>query len=673
VCGIAGFFDPAGAASADELRARALQMAAALAHRGPDDSGAWVDERCGIALGHRRLSIIDLSPLGHQPMTSESGRFVISYNGEIYNYRELRAELEPLGARMSGQSDTAVLLAAVERWGFEQALKRFNGMFAIALWDREERQLLLARDRFGEKPLYYGVTGKTLYFASELKGLRAHPSFHDEVDRASLAQFLRFTCVPAPRSILQHVRKLPAGCWMAFGARAEELRPPTPYWSMVEVALAGEKNRFKGSEEDAVGELDRVLRASIRARMVADVPLGVFLSGGIDSSTVVALMQAQSARPIRTFTIGFKEATFNEAKSAKAVAKHLHTEHTELYVTPEQARGVIPKLPVLYDEPFADASQIPTFLVAQLARRDVTVALTGDGGDELFGGYNRHRWAEPLWRWLAPLPLRGRRLAAAAIDLAEPEWIDRYAGIFDRWLPEALRHRMPGEKMQKIAEALRVFDREALLLRLLSAWQDPSSVVGVDDPMHPFLDGERPPLRDFTERMMCTDALLYLPDDILVKVDRATMGVSLESRAPMLDPEVAALASSLPMSFKVRGLQGKRVLKKLLAKYVPNDLFERPKMGFGVPIGDWLRGPLRAWAEAELDEGKLRQTGYFKAEPIRKMWRQHCDGHRNLEAELWPVLMFQAWHEEWESPRPRASRGPSLPILIEPRGRYGQP
>jgi asparagine synthase (glutamine-hydrolysing) len=658
--------DASGTASAEDLRARALAMAAALSHRGPDDSGAWVDEVCGVALGHRRLSIIDLSPLGHQPMTSESGRFVVSYNGEIYNYRELRAELEASGARMPGQSDTTVLLAAVERWGFEQALKRFNGMFAIALWDREERRLFLARDRFGEKPLYYGVIGTTLYFGSELKALRAHPAFRDEVDRASLAQFLRFTCVPAPRSILAHVRKLPAGCWAAFGAKAEPIHAPTPYWSMAEVALAGESDRFKGSEEDAVGELDRLLRASIRARMVADVPLGAFLSGGIDSSTVVALMQAQSERPIRTFTIGFEEAAFNEAKAAKAVANHLGTDHTELYVTAEQAQGVIPKLPALYDEPFADSSQIPTFLVAELARRDVTVALTGDGGDELFGGYNRYPWAETLWKWLSPVPLRGRRLAAAALDLAEPEWIDSVARVCDRWLPEGLRHRMPGEKVQKLVEVLRVRDREALFLRLLSAWQDPSAVVGVEDPVHPLLNGARPRVADFTERMMCTDTLLYLPDDILVKVDRAAMGVSLESRVPMLDPEIASFASRLPMSFKVHGLKGKRVLRKVLARYVPHELFERPKMGFGVPIGDWLRGPLRPWAEAELDEGKLERTGYFKAEPIRKMWRQHCLGHRNLQGELWPILMFQAWLEWWETPT-RSSRPTPFPTEARER------
>jgi asparagine synthase (glutamine-hydrolysing) len=623
-------------------------MAAAIQHRGPDDSGAWVDEQCGLGLGHRRLSIIDLSPLGHQPMTSESGRFVVSFNGEIYNYRDLRIELEQHGAHFRGQSDTEVLLAAVERWGFEPALKRFNGMFAIALWDREERELLLARDRFGEKPLYYGLAGKALLFASELKAFRAHPSFRGEIDRGSVAQFLRFLCVPAPRSIFTNVWKLPAGCWTKFRWKTGELLPPSAYWSMVEVALEGERHRFQGTEEEAIDEIDRLLRSSVRARMVADVPLGAFLSGGIDSSTVVAMMQAQSERPVRTFTIGFKESAYNEAVAAKAVAAHLGTDHTELYVTSEEAQAVIPKLPILYDEPFADSSQVPTFLVAQLARRDVTVALTGDGGDELFGGYNRYPWAESLWRWLSPVPWSGRRLIASALDWATPEVINQYTDRFDGWLPGPLRHRLAGDKLHKLAEVMRVRDQDALYLSLLSTWKDPGPVVGVAEPEHALLGRDRPPLRDFAERMMCSDAILYMPDDILVKVDRATMGVSLEGRVPMLDPALAAFACSLPKDLKVRGLTGKWALRKVLGRYVPKDLFERPKMGFGVPIGDWLRGPLRDWAEAELAESHLREVGYFDPVPIRKMWGHHVEGHKNLPGELWTILMFQAWHAAWK-------------------------
>jgi len=623
-------------------------MAEAIKHRGPDDSGAWVDECCGVALGHRRLSIIDLSPLGHQPMTSESGRFVVSYNGEIYNYSNLRAELGDRGARFRGQSDTEVLLAAVERWGFEEALKRFNGMFAIALWDRKERELLLARDRFGEKPLYYGLIGTTLLFASELKAFRAYPSFRGEIDRGSLAQFLRFSCIPAPRSIFSNVLKLPAGCWTSFRWKTRELLAPRPYWSMVEVALEGERHRFQGSEQEAVDEIDRLLRSSVRARMVADVPLGAFLSGGIDSSIIVALMQAQSERPVRTFTIGFIEARYNEAVAAKAVAAHLGTNHTELYVTPEEAQDVILKLPTLYDEPFADSSQVPTFLVAQLARHEVTVALTGDGGDELFGGYNRYPWAESLWRWISPVPWSGRRLMASALDWIAPEFVDRHAARFEEWLPKPLRHRLASEKLQKLAEFLRVRDQSALFLRLLSTWSNPGPVVGVEEPPHPLLGDDHPPLADFTERMMCTDALLYMPDDILVKVDRAAMGVSLEGRVPMLDPALAAFAFSLPKHLKVRGLKGKWALRKTLARYLPTELFERPKMGFGVPIGDWLRGALRPWAEAELADGRLKKAGYLDPAPVQDMWRQHLAGRRNLQAELWAVLMFQAWHAEWD-------------------------
>jgi asparagine synthase (glutamine-hydrolysing) len=666
VCGIAGFVDPGSRDSTGELGALATQMADAIAHRGPDDSGVWTDERCGVALGHRRLSIIDLSPLGHQPMVSESGRFVVSYNGEIYNYRHLRAELEGQGVGFRGQSDTEVVLASFERWGFEQALKRFNGMFAIALWDRTERQLLLARDRFGEKPLYYGLLGKTLLFASELKALRPHPAFRGEVDRESVAQFLRFSCIPAPRSIFAGVSKLPAGCWTIFRWETRELRLPEAYWSMTQVSLEGERRRFGGTEEDAIEEADRLLRASIRARMVSDVPLGAFLSGGIDSSTVVAIMQAQSERPVRTFTIGFREATYNEAVAAKAVAAHLGTDHTELYVTPEEARAVIPRLPTLYDEPFADSSQIPTFLVAQLARRKVTVALTGDGGDELFGGYNRYVWAEALWKWLSPLPWRSRRWLATVLERARPEAIDGYARRLEGVLPGPLSQRLVGAKVQKLAEVLRVRDREALFLRLLSAWKDPGKVVGVEEPMHPFLARDRPPLADFVERMMCTDALLYLPDDILVKVDRATMGVSLEGRVPMLDPEVAAFAASLPRQLKVHRSRGKWVLRKVLARYIPTELFERPKMGFGVPVGAWLRGPLRPWAEAELDEDRLKKIGYFDPTPVRAAWRQHVEGQRNLQEELWAVLMFQAWYREWGAEPARASSGARAPELRGP-------
>ncbi len=631
-------------------------MADSLTHRGPDDAGVWVSAECGIALGHRRLSIVDLSPAGHQPMRSATGRFVVAYNGEIYNHRELRDELAGQGHSFRGLSDTEVLLAAVEQWGFAKALERFDGMFAIALWDGIERELFLARDRFGEKPLYYGMVADTFLFGSELKALQAHPLFRADIDRGSLAQFLRFSYVPTPRSIFTNIKKLPQGTWTSVAWEARQSRPPTGYWSMQAVSLRGESRRFAGTEQEAADELDVLLRRSVRSRMVADVPLGAFLSGGIDSSIIVALMQAQSEQPIRTFTIGFQEARYNEAESAKAVASHLRTNHTELYVTPKEAQSVIPRLPSLYDEPFADSSQIPTFLVSQLARRHVTVALSGDGGDELFGGYNRYFWAESLWGPLSRLPTQARTLLATAIHAVRPSTFDRYFEALGPWLPVRLRQRIPGDKLQKLAEILVAKDAADLYFRLVSTWKNPGAVVGFDEPMHEVLQANPPKLRDFTERMMCADTVTYLPDDILVKVDRASMGVSLEARVPMLDPALAAFAWTLPKHLKVRDGKGKWLLREVLARYVPRRLFERPKMGFGVPIDMWLRGPLRDWAEGELSEKRLRGEGYFDPAPIRQKWREHLEGRRNWQHYLWCVLMFQAWLErQGGTPRAAAS------------------
>jgi asparagine synthase (glutamine-hydrolysing) len=539
MCGVAGVLDLLRTTSSSELAHQVQQMADALAHRGPDDAGIWVAAECGLALGHRRLSIVDLSALGHQPMRSETGRYVISYNGEIYNYRALRDELGLRGHSFRGQSDTEVLLAAVEEWGFTRALERFDGMFAIALWDCIERELFLARDRFGEKPLYYGVVGNTFLFGSELKALRAHPLFEADIDRGSLAQFLRFGYVPTPRSIFTDVKKLPPGTWTSVAWETRRSCVPVSYWSLADVALRGETHRFKGTDREAVDQLDALLRHSIAGCMVADVPLGAFLSGGIDSSVVVALMQAQRGQPIRTFTIGFQEPGYNEAESAKAVASHLGTHHTELYVTPEEAQNIIPRLPSLYDEPFADSSQIPTFLVAQLARRSVTVALSGDGSDELFGGYQRYFWAESLWRSLSRFPIQARALVAAAIAATHPSTFDRYLFALDRWLPARLSRRM-GDKLEKLAELVVAKNATELYFRLLSTWKSPSAIVGIDEPPHPILQTNPPRLQDFLAQMMCADGMTYLPDDILAKVDRATMGVSLEARVPMLDPAVAA-------------------------------------------------------------------------------------------------------------------------------------
>ena len=655
MCGLAGLVDPQGRLDAATLGHIARDMADTLHHRGPDDHGVWTDAQAGVALGHRRLSIIDLSAAGHQPMASHDRRYVVAYNGEIYNFQDLRATLEGLGHPFRGHSDTEVLLAAVVEWGPMEALKRCNGMFALALWDRTQRTLILARDRLGEKPLYFGWAGSVFLFASELKALRATPGFASEVDRGALALLLRHNYVPAPYTIHRGVYKLPPAtmlrvtgdiCAADPGLADLETRFE-PYWSAREVAEAGAADPFRGSEEEAVEALDACLREAVASRMVADVPLGAFLSGGFDSSTVVALMQAQSDRAVRTFSIGFHEAGYDEAQHAKAVAEHLGTDHTELYVTPDEARAVIPRLPALYDEPFADSSQIPTFLVSQLARQHVTVSLSGDGGDELFGGYNRYFWAEDLWQNFGRLPAPARRGLAAGLSHLSPE---TWQWIFDRLgpvLPARLRQPRAGEKVHKLAGILGAHGQEALYYGLLSHWTAPARVVR--DAAEPATILTDPPrwaeVGGFTPRMMYLDMVTYLPDDILTKVDRASMAVSLEARVPLLDHRVVEFAWRLPLSLKVRDGQGKWALRRVLDRYVPRALTERPKMGFGVPIDHWLRGPLRDWAEALLDANRLRREGFFEPEPVRELWSEHLSGQGNWQYHLWDVLVFQAWHE----------------------------
>ena len=699
MCGIVGLIDRA--MMQDKLRSVASVMADILIHRGPDDGGVWVDDAAGIALGHRRLSILDLSPEGHQPMISASGRYVIAFNGEIYNFRELRVEIEgsidfphpnplpegegvkresphpnPLpggeGTRMGegrirwrGHSDTEVMLVAFERWGVEVSLKKFVGMFAFALWDRKERVLHLARDRVGEKPLYYGWLGKTLVFASELKALRVHPLWRGEIDRDALALYMRHNYVPAPYSIYKDVYKLPPGTFLTVTADGLENPPqppfckwgggvPVAYWSAKEVAERGVADPFPGMEAEAIEHLDKVLRNAIKGQMVADVPLGAFLSGGIDSSTIVALMQSQSSRPVKTFTIGFNEAGYNEAEHAKAVARHLGTDHTELYVTPEEAMAVIPKLPELYDEPFADSSQIPTFLVAQMARQHVTVALSGDGGDELFGGYNRYFWGRNLWRRFGWMPRGLRRTTASAMTMLSPGRWDRLFGGLGPLLPSSLKQPQAGDKLHKLAGIIGVRDPEEMYLGLVSHWPHPEQVVKQSrEPPTALNDVQgRVALSDFTQRMMYLDMVTYLPDDILVKVDRAAMGVSLETRVPLLDHRLMEFAWRVPMHMKIRDGQGKWLLRQVLYRYVPQKLLERPKMGFGVPIDSWLRGPLRAWAEDLLDESRLKREGFFEPEPIRKLWLEHLSGIRNWQYHLWGVLMFQAWLVESKATSP---------------------
>lgn len=630
------------------------RMGTTLEHRGPDDSGVWADADAGIGFSHRRLAIVDLSQEGHQPMRSADGRYVLCFNGEIYNFTKLRQELERLGHRFRGHSDTEIMLAAFCQWGIEAAVKKFIGMFAFAVWDAKERELHLCRDRVGEKPLYYGWLGDAFVFGSELKALRAHPNWRAEIDRGALVLLLRYNYVPAPYSIYKGIHKLLPGTILTISQNSlsrHGANQPKPYWSARQVAEDGISHRFEGSDEEAVAELDALLRDAIAGQMMADVPLGAFLSGGIDSSTIVALMQAQSSQPVKTFTIGFNEEAYNEAEFAKSVAAHLKTEHTELYVTPEQAMNVIPRLPALYDEPFADSSQIPTFLVSELTRQSVTVSLSGDGGDELFGGYNRYFWGRKIWNKIGWMPRGIRRSAARGIVSVSPGmWDATFQGL-GPILPGNLKQTIPGDRMHKLAEVLAVEHPEAMYRNLVSMWKAPEEIVpGAKEPSTILSDeGEWPALPDFVERMMYLDLMTYLPDDILVKVDRAAMGVSLETRVPYLDHRVIEFAWRLPLGLKIRDGKGKWLLRQVLYKYVPKDLVERPKTGFGIPIDSWLRGPLRDWAESLLDERRLRQEGFFEPRPIRQKWQEHLTGNRNWQYYLWGVLMFQAWLEQAES------------------------
>lgn len=643
MCGIAG----ALGAAADVSEERIGRMIASLGHRGPDDRGVWADASTGVGLGQARLSIVDLSSAGHQPMCSASGRYVIVFNGEMYNHPHLRRELERVGRApvWRGHSDTETFLGACEAWGIEAAVKRSVGMFAFAVWDKETCALTLGRDRLGEKPLYYGWSGQLLLFGSELKALRAHPAFAARVDRNALAAFVRYAYIPAPQSIYRGIYKLPAATLLTV-RRARHSDPvPVPYWSLLEVARAGMRAPFEGSDEEALALLEARLSEAVSLQQMSDVPLGAFLSGGIDSSTIVALMQAQASRPVHTFTIGFEDAQFNEAVHAGEVARHLGTDHTELYVTPEQAQAVIPRLPALYDEPFADSSQIPTFLVSQLARRHVTVSVSGDAGDELFGGYNRYAWTRKVLAIPAPL----RRVTGAGLAALRPARWDRLYAALQPVLPASLQLRMPGHKAQKLADLLNVRSDAVLYQRLISIWPNPNDlVIGGQDATDTNRAWDR--LGDFTSmeaRMMALDAVGYLPDDILCKVDRAAMGVSLETRVPFLDHRVVALAWQLPQHMKIRHGQGKWILRQLLYKYVPKGLVERPKMGFAVPIDAWLRGPLREWAESLLSESRLRQEGYLQPALIRARWADHLTGRRDWQYPLWNVLMFQAWRAEW--------------------------
>jgi asparagine synthase (glutamine-hydrolysing) len=643
MCGIVGVLAPPGGRVSDDVIQR---MGETLRHRGPDSGGEWLEDDACVGLGHRRLSILDLSPAGRQPMRSPRGRFVVTYNGEVYNFAEIRKGLERTGfLEFRGHSDTEVIAAAFECWGIEEALQRFVGMFALAVWDRQTRKLYLIRDRLGIKPLYYGVADGWLFFASELKALLAHPRCPREVSSAALASYLRYGYVPTPQSMLANVWKVPPGHVVVCAPGGEPV--PTAFWTLRDVVDEGLRHPFSGSETDAIDELSRLLREAVQLRMIADVPLGAFLSGGIDSSTVVALMQSQSVRPIRTFSIGFEEPAYDEAEHAAAIARHLGTHHSELYVTPLDARDLLPQLPVISDEPFADVSQMPTYFVARLAREAVTVSLSGDGGDELFGGYTRYLTISRFWRTLSRIPTAGRRAGGFALARWTPRQWDtlfRAAGHFlpARWLPA-----LPGAKVHKLATALRVQTLEELHTLLVSQSSAPWDLLNgglrPDDP--PRWAPVVPGLDDDVLRMMYLDTVTYLVDDILTKLDRASMAVSLEARVPMLDHRVVAFAWRLPRRLKVRGAFGKWILRELLYRHVPRELVDRPKRGFSVPIDAWLRGPLRPWAEELLAADRLRREGYFDADAVRRIWSAHVDGRVERGGALWTILMFQAWRE----------------------------
>ncbi len=646
MCGFAGFIDLKAETSESDLRHHVQAMTQSLVHRGPDGFGLWTEAQTGVALGHRRLSIIDLSEHGQQPMVSHSGQYILSYNGEIYNFPELREELTIAGVGpFHGHSDTEIILEAIAEWGIDKALSKFIGMFALALWDRKSRRLILARDRVGIKPLYWGLTENLMIFGSELKALRAHHGWDVRVNQSALASYMRLGYLPAPYTIYENIQKLAPGHYLIFDLDNKKTRE-VHYWDPLQIAQQGVTTRdnFVATDQEAIQHLDELLRQSVKCRMIADVPLGAFLSGGIDSSTVAALMQMQSTQPIKTFSIGFEEEGYNEAQHAKLVAQHLKTDHTELYVTPEQSLNLIPKLPQLYDEPFADSSQIPTYLVSQLARQHVTVSLSGDGGDELFAGYNRYVMGPKLWQNFHRLPKMVRYALQKGINILPPTTWNRLGAA----MPMA--PNLLGDKLYKIHPLLSsLSSSQSFYQELISQWNTPEQLMpGTQEATTVLSQKDNATgLPTFLDRMQYWDLTTYLPGDILTKLDRASMAVSLEARVPLLDHRVVEFAWQLPQNMKIRDGKGKWLLRQVLDRYVPASLIDRPKMGFGVPIDTWLRGPLRDWAEDLLDENRLKQEGFFNPQPIREKWQQHLSNKQNWQHPLWTVLMFQAWKREW--------------------------
>lgn len=652
MCGIAGLLRPGGGDDG-ALTGYATRMAEGLRHRGPDAGGVWTNAAAGVAFGHRRLSILELSEAGAQPMRSECGRFAVTFNGEIYNHLEIRTELETCGAAPNwrGHSDTETLLYAVRHWGVAAALQRFIGMFAFALWDDKERTMTLCRDRFGEKPLFYGWSGGDLVFASELKALAVHPGWSPSLDRSALTAFMRYSYIPAPATVWQGINKLPSASFVTFAADALPGTMPEPvsYWSLREQVVVAQGARIS-DETEATAELQRLLSIAIKRQCLSDVPLGAFLSGGIDSSTIVALMQAQAAQPVRTFTIGFSAGAFNEAEDARKVAAHLGTSHTELYIDPKTAMDVIPGLARMYDEPFGDSSQIPTHLVAALARRHVTVALSGDAGDELFGGYNRHVWGGQLNARFGKMPAPLKRMLSALLNAVSPEPAGSLARLAQPLLPSRLQFRRAGDQAAKLARIIGSTSFDHMYQLLCSIDSDPSQTVLQGEEVDSWANCEMNKLAvplDPLDRMTLADSLSYLTDDILQKVDRAAMAVSLETRVPFLDKDVVEFAAKIPPDMKVHAGRGKWLVRQVLYKHVPPALIDRPKTGFSIPLDDWLRGPLKSWASDLLSPERLQRQGLFNARRVAQKLGEHMSGHRNHGYWLWNVLMAQSWHDEW--------------------------
>jgi asparagine synthase (glutamine-hydrolysing) len=642
MCGIAGFLTPPSAGSTAQIERLAQAMGDALAHRGPDDHGVWSNAEAGIALSHRRLSIVDLSPAGHQPMISADGSYVITYNGEVYNHQTLRPELEARGVCFRGHSDTEVIVEAFAAFGIETTIKRLLGMFTIGVWDQRDRTLTLIRDRLGIKPVYWAKLGRLFLFGSELKALRAHPGWTPHIDRSAVASYMRHNYIPAPHTIYEGVHKLEPGSILTLPWGCEP--QITRFWDAKSVARAGLASPIHASDAELTDRLETLLKDAIHRRMVADVPLGAFLSGGIDSSTVVALMQTANLGRVRTFTIGFDIPGFDEAPYAAAVARHLGTQHTELTVTAQEARDVIPHLPEMFDEPFADSSQIPTYLVSAMTRKHVTVALSGDGGDELFAGYNRYRLASRLWGCLSPLPRQVRQGIAASITTVSPDRWSRLLSI----VPASVRPSQIGDKLHKLATVLELPDGNAVYRRLVTHWEPNDVMPGAEEFKGILWDQDlTKELPGFLEQMQLMDLLTYLPDDILTKVDRASMAVGLEARVPLLDHRVVEFTWQLPRSAKLRGTISKWLLRQVLDRYVPKELIDRPKMGFGIPLGEWLRGPLRDWAETYLGERRLREANLLDTTQVRQCWQEHLDGQRNWQYLMWDVLMLETWRERW--------------------------